>query len=211
MPEPTQDTQESAAPEPTATSIPEPTATSIPEPTATSEPEPTATPVPTATPIPTPTTIPLGDFTVVSSYGYSLGIDGDIDVNSIAWLGGGPDTNQGLINFTAAGTAVIVIWQPAQGQPLSILTGLGLGVLQASQPSTTFTGIAEGTITIKNRETAFGGFAGSDSSGNAVGGGLIGAWSCEASDFILIVTGSDSTLVQIRFDRMLENFDCVAR
>ena len=147
----------------------------------------------------------------MNSYGYSLGIDGIIDINAISWLGGGPDTTQGLVNFNAAGTAVIVIWQPAQGQPLSILTGLGLGVLQASQPSTTFTGIAEGTLNPNGRETAFGGFAGADASGAAVGGGLIGAWTCETTDFILIVTGADSTLVQIRFDRLLDNFDCVAR
>ena len=169
------------------------------------------TPVPTATPTPVPTATPLGEFTVVNSYGYSLGIDGIIDINGISWLGGGPDTTQGLVNFNAAGTAVIVIWQPAQGQPLSILTALGLGVQQASQPSTTFTGIAEGTLNPKGRETAFGGFAGADASGAAVGGGLIGAWTCETTDFILIVTGADSTLVQIRFDRLLDNFDCVAR
>ncbi|MBR62261.1 MAG: hypothetical protein CL904_06400 [Dehalococcoidia bacterium] len=129
----------------------------------------------------------------------------------MAWLGGGPNTGQGLANFSSAGTAVILIWQPAQGQPLTALTGLGLGVLQASQPQTTFTGIAEGTINPKNRETAFGGFAGSDATGQAVGGGLIGAWTCDTNDFIMIVTGADSTLVQIRFDRLLDNFDCVAR
>jgi len=152
----------------------------------------------------------------VSSYGYSLGIDGIVDVNSIAWLGGGPNSSQGLINFSSSGTSVILIWQPAQGQPTSILTGLGLGVLQASQPTTTFTGVAEGNINSKGLDVAFGGFASTDSSGSAIGGGIVGGWTCtdestNSSDFIVIITGVDSTLVQIRFDRLLDNFNCVAR
>jgi len=206
-PEPTATTEVADVPEPTATPVP--TATNVPEPTATATPTPT--PTPTATPTPVPTATPLGEFTVINSYGYSLGIDGTIDVDAIAWLGGGPDQNQGLVSFRSDGTAVILIWQPLQGQPLAVLTGLGLGVLQASQPTTVFTGIAEGVIDVKDRETAFGGFAGIDSGGTTIGGGLVGAWACEANEFILILTGADSTLVQIRFDRLLDNFDCVAR
>lgn len=206
-PEPTATTEVADVPEPTATPVP--TATNVPEPTATATPTPT--PTPTATPTPVPTATPLGEFTVINSYGYSLGIDGTVDVDAIAWLGGGPDQNQGLVSFRSDGTAVILIWQPLQGQPLAVLTGLGLGVLQASQPTTVFTGIAEGVIDVKDRETAFGGFAGIDSGGTTIGGGLVGAWACEANEFILILTGADSTLVQIRFDRLLDNFDCVAR
>jgi len=208
-PEPTATTEVADVPEPTATPVP--TATNVPEPTATATATPTPTPTPTATPTPVPTATPLGEFTVINSYGYSLGIDGTIDVDAIAWLGGGPDQNQGLVSFRSDGTAVILIWQPLQGQPLAVLTGLGLGVLQASQPTTVFTGIAEGVIDVKDRETAFGGFAGIDSGGTTIGGGLVGAWACEANEFILILTGADSTLVQIRFDRLLDNFDCVAR
>ena len=46
--------------------------------------------------------------------------------------------------------------------------------------------------------------------GATVGGGIIGAWICPEPEtgFSLTVTGADATVVQIRLDRILDNFSC---
>ena len=45
-----------------------------------------------------------------------------------------------------------------------------------------------------------------------VGSGLIGAWICSESEtaFRLTVTGTETTVVQVRFDSLLDNFVCPA-
>ena len=56
----------------------------------------------------------------------------------------------------------------------------------------------------------YGGFKAVDGSGSSIGGGLIGAWICGGSEtaFRMTLTGADATIVQLRFDRLLENFAC---
>ena len=51
-----------------------------------------------------------------------------------------------------------------------------------------------------------------DNSGTAIGGGLIGAWICGDNEtaFRMTLTGEDATVVQLRFDRLLENFACTS-
>ena len=60
---------------------------------------------------------------------------------------------------------------------------------------------------------AYGGFSAADSSGTVLGGGLIGAWLCEnpARGFSLTVTGQGATTAQIRFQNLLDNFNCSAQ
>ena len=47
-----------------------------------------------------------------------------------------------------------------------------------------------------------------------VGGGLIGAWICSeletAFRLTVTVTGTETTVVQVRFDSLLDNFVCPA-
>ena len=54
------------------------------------------------------------------------------------------------------------------------------------------------------------GFKSVDGSGDVVGGGLIGAWDCvdSESSFTITVTGQDASLVQLRFNRLTNNFEC---
>ena len=54
------------------------------------------------------------------------------------------------------------------------------------------------------------GFKSSDSSGDVTGGGLIGAWNCldEETSFTITVTGEDASVVQLRFNRLISNFEC---
>ena len=56
----------------------------------------------------------------------------------------------------------------------------------------------------------FAGFRALDASGDTVGGGLIGGWICSSSStaYTLTLTGPDATVVQIRFQRVLDNFAC---
>ena len=53
------------------------------------------------------------------------------------------------------------------------------------------------------------GFKTVDASSNA-SGGLIGSWTCQVSETSLTLTGDDATLVQLRFDRLLDNFACAS-
>ena len=55
------------------------------------------------------------------------------------------------------------------------------------------------------------GFKTVDASSNA-SGGLIGSWTCQVSEtsLTLTLTGDDATLVQLRFDRLLDNFACAS-
>ena len=67
--------------------------------------------------------------------------------------------------------------------------------------------ISEGDITVSGQQGVFGGFKALDATGATIGGGLIGAWSCgNDTAYRMTLTGADATVVQLRFDRVLENF-----
>jgi hypothetical protein len=183
------------------------------DPTATPAPTFTSTPVPTLTPTPTPTPepTPLGDHTVVDDYGFTLTVDGDVDVSASGWLESDADTTQGQVAFSFSGATVLLIWLPAKSSSPLDLVAAGFEILTNAQAALTFEAASEGPIAVDDTEGAFGGFAVIDQSGSTLGGGLIGGWLCDETGFILSVTGSDSTIVQVRFDRVLDGFECVGR
>ena len=217
------------APEPTATSVPTPTSpptstvgpTATPAPTAvpaatavaaaTATPAPTSTPTPepTATPLPEPTAIPE-QFTNVDELGFSLRLDGSVDVQSAGWTEAEPSADQGRISFEVGGVNAILIWSPAGDQrPLNFLADT-YNILRASQPDITFEPATEGQITVSQQEGIFGAFTTTDASGSVLGGGLIATWLCPGpgTAYRLTVTGTDSGVTQIRFDRLVDNFVC---
>ncbi|MCH2321554.1 MAG: hypothetical protein MK384_07890 [SAR202 cluster bacterium] len=189
-------------------------------PTATPKPvPPTATPVPpTATPVPptaTSTATPVPNNTY-KTYGFTLKLDPDTDFESTGLNASGytkspADNSQGLLTFSYNGANVILYWQPASTdvQPQQAVVN-ALSLLSNGSPTITFTAVSEGDIVVDSIAGRFGGFVSTNSDGTAAGGGLIGAWDCTStsSNFSLIVSSADSTVLQIRFDRIIENFSC---
>ena len=84
------------------------------------------------------------------------------------------------------------------------------GVLQGSQPDLTIKPLTEGELTVSGEPGIYGGFTTDDASGTTIGGGLIGTWlsSGPGTAYGLTLTGDDATVVQLRFNRLLDNFIC---
>lgn len=201
--EPTELTSTPVPPTATPTAVPiKPTSTAVP-PTATPTPLPT-----TPTPVLEPTPTPLGIYTVVDEYNFRLMLDGTIDVTTAGWTESEPDSTQGRIVFAFEGATVLLIWLPSGNSSASDLVAAGFAVVSGAQPTLSFDAIGEGDISVSGRNGAFGGVAVSDAGGTTVGGGIIGGWSCEATGYMLIVTGTDPTIIQIRFDRLIDSFIC---
>ena len=205
---------------PTATPKPVPP-TAIPVPPTAIPVPPTAIPVPpTATPVP-PTATSTASATPVpnntyKTYGFTLKLDPDTDFESTGLNASGytkspADNSQGLLTFSYNGANVILYWQPASTdvQPQQAVVN-ALSLLSNGSPTITFTAVSEGDIVVDSIAGRFGGFVSTNSDGTAAGGGLIGAWDCTStsSNFSLIVSSADSTVLQIRFDRIIENFSC---
>ncbi|MBM3948279.1 MAG: hypothetical protein FJ312_03375 [SAR202 cluster bacterium] len=193
---------------PTPAAIPSPAATNTPTPvppTPTAKPAAAPTPRPSATPTPTP----LGEFTLVDGFGFTLRIDGQADVQSAGWSESEPSESQGQVQFQYSGVTAILIWLPAVDYTPQTLLEEAYATLQATRPSITFTAVSEADIQVSGQTGRFGGFSAS-SGDTVVGGGLIGTWLCPSADtaYVLTVTGVDSVTVQIRFQRLLANFEC---
>lgn len=189
-----------------ATSAPAPaTATPVPPTPAPTE---VATPAATAEPTPQPTPTPELD-TVYSDYGFTLKLDLGADVQATGWTEAEPTDAQGLASFVYGGVIAGLVWAPAEGRdPLALLAS-SYNILRAAQPGITFESISEGEITVSDQSGVFGGFKALDSGGATLGGGLIGAWNCaNETAYRMTLTGADATVVQLRFDRLLENFAC---
>ena len=198
---------------PTAKPTTAPTPTRVPAaPTVT--PTPTIVPSPTATPPPTPTPTPIT--TVFEVHGFTLKLDPDADfvasgLDVTGFTGTEADESQGLLKLDYNGADVVLYWQPSTAgvEPQQSVDS-AFGLLSSSKPSTIFIAISEGDLTVDGQAGRFGGFVSTAASGDGNGGGLIGAWNCMATstNFTLTVSGYDSTVIQIRFDRLVENFAC---
>ena len=216
-PEPTLEPSSTAIPEPTSTAIPEPTVTATPEPTATSTPKPTAT----AVPVPTATVAPQKyvaseDSNVLSQFGFSISLEEDVDFSQFGVQVSGVSLNhadgqQGLLTFEYNAVDVAVIWLPNEGQSPEDVIGGAYFLLQSAQPNNSFTVINSGAVMVAQTEGYFSGFLMTDMNGNGLGGGLIASWNCDKTDFTIIVTGDDPTVLQIRFDRLLSGFACTEK
>jgi hypothetical protein len=103
---------------------------------------------------------------------------------------------------------VIFYWQQnesSSGSEAQVEAALAL--LSASKPTRTFTVISQGEISPDGQGGIYSGFLSTATAKNA-GGGLIGAWQCGDTAFTMTVSGPDATVIQIRFDRLVENFKC---
>jgi hypothetical protein len=200
-------------PAPAAKPTSAPTPTRVPAaPTVT--PTPTIVPSPTATPPPTPTPTPIT--TAFEVHGFTLKLDPDADfvasgLDVTGFTETEADESQGLLRLDYNGADVVFYWQPSTAgvEPQQSVDS-AFGIFSSSKPTTIFIAISEGDLTVDGQAGRFGGFVSTAASGGGTGGGLIGAWNCMATstNFTLTVSGYDSTVIQIRFDRLVENFGC---
>ena len=189
------------------TAVPETTA--VPEPTAVPE----ATPVPpTATLVP-PTAVPTAVPTAtpeppraLDEYGFSLGLDRGAYVTN---LPGNTDA-QGMVQLEYSGVNVILSWVPINGVTNEGLVSGMFEMLQDSQPDLTLDTVSESAFNVGLESGLVIGFKSVDGSGDVAGGGLIGAWNCldAETSFTITVTGQDASVVQLRFNRLINNFEC---
>ena len=220
------DSEPTAAPVASPTSISEPVATSAPAPTqlpavqpdatATTVPqvEPTNVPAQTATPLPTLTPTPVVS-NIFEGYGFSFQLDQDStfassDLVINGWTGDAADNDQGLMTFTYNGADVVLFWEPQAANTPQSLTAETYQLLTLGRPDFEFTALNEGDLTVDGQAGTFAGFVFADSAGENASGGLIGAWSCPGTGAMmsLTATSSDATALQIRFDRLVSGFEC---
>ena len=236
-PTPTSKPEEKAAPEkapepkvkPTAKPEAKPTATSVPaKPTAVPKPTvvPTATPtppptiVPTVTPTPPPVVEPTPLSDVFEVHGFTLSLDSNssfvasgLDVSGFTETEA--DESQGILKLNYNGADVVFYWQGNEsGSDAEAQAEVALALLSASKPTRTFTVISQGEISPDGQDGIYSGFLSTPKNDKASptaggsGGGLIGAWQCGDTAFTMTVSGPDATVIQIRFDRLVENFKC---
>ena len=146
----------------------------------------------------------------VDEYGFTLKLDQGADVRAAGWTEPEPNAQQGTVSFASEGVNVALIWGPQEDRSALTFLADTYNILRASQPDLIFDPISDGDIVVDREQGVFGGFKTLDSGGAAVGGGLIGTWVCTlpAMAFRMTLTGDDATLVQLRFDRLLDNFAC---
>lgn len=148
--------------------------------------------------------------TSYADYGFSLKLDRGAEVQTAGWTEPEPTMAQGIVAFTYGGVNTNLVWGPPQERTALTFLADTYNILRASQPAVTFDSISDGEISVNEQPGVYGGFKAVDSNGSAVGGGLIGAWICGDNEtaFRMTLTGEDATVVQLRFDRLLENFAC---
>ena len=146
--------------------------------------------------------------TAYDIFGFRLDLDQGAEVRAA----GGSVNAQGAINFSLGEVNSVLTWVPQTGtDPLSLVSGT-YGIIKSSQEGVVFDTITDGEITVSGQSGIFLGFKSTQESGSQLGGGLIGSWACAEADtaYTLTLTGTDAPILQIRFDRMLENFTCEA-
>ncbi len=141
------------------------------------------------------------------SFGFTLNVDQGAEFIT---ADGSADT-QGALSFALGDVNTVLTWVPGQdSSPLSLVSGT-YDFIRDNQTSILFESINDGEISASGQSGVYLGFKSSDDSGNTLGGGLISAWACAdaGTSFTLTMTSADASTLQIRFDRLLENFNCV--
>ena len=204
---------------PTAMAPPVVQPTKVPPPVVqpTKVPPPVAQPdkvSPTVEPIQVPET-ESDDPNSFNEYGFNVSLDEDADLEGsnlsvTGLLSEYADFSQGLMSFNYNGADIALSWLPQDDLDSADLVDLGYSLLVDSQPENEFMPLTDGDIEVDGEMGSFGGLFVTDSAGTEAGGGLIGGWICEDQNigFMLMVTSPDSTVLQIRFDRIVSGFGC---
>ena len=169
---------------------------------------------PTVEPIQVPET-ESDDPNSFNEYGFNVSLDEDADLEGsdlsvTGLLSEYADFSQGLMSFNYNGADIALSWLPQDDLDSADLVDLGYSLLVDSQPENEFMPLTDGDIEVDGEMGSFGGLFVTDSAGTEAGGGLIGGWICEDQNigFMLMVTSPDSTVLQIRFDRIVSGFEC---
>ena len=169
---------------------------------------------PTVEPIQVPET-ESDDPNSINEYGFNVSLDEDADLEGsnlsvTGLLSEYADFSQGLMSFNYNGADIALSWLPQDDLDSADLVDLGYSLLVDSQPENEFMPLTDGDIEVDGEMGSFGGLFVTDSAGTEAGGGLIGGWICEDQNigFMLMVTSPDSTVLQIRFDRIVSGFEC---
>ena len=122
----------------------------------------------------------------------------------------GNTKTQGMTQLGYGGGNAILSWVPVNGMTTEALVSGMFGMLQDNQPDLTLDTVSESTFNVGLESGLVVGFKPADGAGKVVGGGLIGAWNCLDTEvsFTLAVTGDDANIVQLRFNRLINNFVC---
>tara|TARA_B100000029_G_C17544076_1_gene947810 strand:- start:254 stop:952 length:699 start_codon:yes stop_codon:yes gene_type:complete len=174
---------------------------------ATLFPTPTQIPTPTHTPTIAPTFTPTPEpEKVVDEYGFTLRLDRGAYVNALP----GNTNNSGIIHFEYGGANVVLSWVPSSETTVKGLISGTFDQLEKAQPDLKLDTVSESDLTVVLEKGLIIGFKSVDGSNEVVGGGLIGAWSCsdKGISYTIVVTGSDANVVQLRLNRLLDNFVC---
>ena len=179
-----------AAPPQVAPTVPPTVAPTVP-PTVAPTMAPTATPEPSA---------------VFDEFGFSLALDRGAYLTSLP----GNTATQGMTQLGYSGADAILSWVPINGVTTEALVSGMFGMLQDNQPDLTLDTVSESPFNVGLESGLVVGFRSVDGAGKVVGGGLIGAWNCLDTEvsFTLAVTGDDANIVQLRFNRLINNFAC---
>ena len=179
-----------AAPPQVAPTVPPTVAPTVP-PTVAPTMAPTATPEPSA---------------VFDEFGFSLALDRGAYLTSLP----GNTATQGMTQLGYSGADAILSWVPINGVTTEALVSGMFVMLQDNQPDLTLDTVSESSFNVGLESGLVVGFRSVDGAGKVVGGGLIGAWNCLDTEvsFTLAVTGDDANIVQLRFNRLINNFAC---
>jgi len=179
-----------AAPPQVAPTVPPTVAPTVP-PTVAPTMAPTATPEPSA---------------VFDEFGFSLALDRGAYLTSLP----GNTATQGMTQLGYSGADAILSWVPINGVTTEALVSGMFVMLQDNQPDLTLDTVSESPFNVGLESGLVVGFKSVDGAGKVVGGGLIGAWNCLDTEvsFTLAVTGDDANIVQLRFNRLINNFAC---
>ena len=149
--------------------------------------------------------VPLLHSHPFGGFGLRLQLDRGADIQN-AFV---PSESQGLISFGLGEVNALLAWVPQGDNEVLALVDTTYELLRSNQPGVTFERLRDGELSTGGESGIFLGYRATESSG-AARGGLIGSWICGDTDtaFTLTLRGIDATLVQIRFDRLLDTFAC---
>ena len=164
---------------------------------------------PTLSPTVPPTVVPIATpepSTVFDEFGFSLGLDRGAEITNLP----GNTATQGMTQLGYGGVNAILSWVPINGVTKEALVSGMFGMLQDNQPDLILDTVSESPFNVGFESGLVVGFRSVDGAGKVVGGGLIGAWNCLDTEvsFTLAVTGDDANIVQLRFNRLINNFAC---
>ena len=192
-----------ASPDPTLVPTAAPTVPPTVPPQAPPTVPPTLSPTVPPTVVPTATPEPSA---VLDEFGFSLVLDRGAYLTSLP----GNTATQGMTQLGYGGVNAILSWVPINGVTTEALVSGMFGMLQNNQPDLILDTVSESPFNVGLESGLVVGFKSVDGAGKVVGGGLIGAWNCLDTEvsFTLAVTGDDANIVQLRFNRLINNFAC---